>query len=128
MKQVSYNFDWNALAQALVTRAAYFYGIDDGFWQIGLTTESVTSSFPAPVDGAVKMVLPGHLIRITGIQLTKVPKLGFMCVEVSAGKVIDVNTTSNTNQHGPEAGSGPTGENSGPAREMFMSPIAAGFQ
>lgn len=127
MKQVSYNFDWSVIAAALVERAKAFYGIEDGYWQIGLTTESVTSFFPAPVDGAIKMVLPGHLIRITGMQLTKVPNLGSMCVKVENGFVTDVDTTTNTNQHGSQESSGSAGKDSRPPREIFMSPIAAGF-
>lgn len=108
MKSITYDFDWWHIFTGLVD----LYGLEDGFWQVTMNTECVTIPFPAPVVGAREAILPGHLVRITGLQLKKVPNLGFMCFEVEGGGVIN---GFDTNQRGPKESSGIIGENSGSA-------------
>lgn len=107
MKQVTYNIDWLTLAGALKASQ----DIEDGFWQLSINTESVTTLLPALADGAVQMVLPGHAVRILGFQLTKAPHLGFMCFQVENGLITEVGFDLNRNQNGPiESGEGVGGD------------------
>ena len=98
MKQVTYNIDWMTIAGALIAT----HDVEDGFWQLNIRTESVTGIMPAPLDGANPMTLPGHMVRITGFQLTKVPTLEFMSYQVKDGQIVEVGDGVNTNNSGSE--------------------------
>lgn len=101
MKQVTYNIDWMTIAGALIAT----HDVEDGFWQLNIRTESLTGLMPTPTDGAVPMVLPGHMVRITGLQLTNVPSLEFMSYQVKDGKIVEVGNGANTNHSGSEPSS-----------------------
>ena len=101
MKQVTYNIDWMTVAGALIAT----HDVEDGFWQLNIRTESITALLAAPTDGAIKMVMPGHMVRIIGFQLTKVPSLEFMSYQVKDGQIVEVGDGVNTNNSGSEQGS-----------------------
>lgn len=109
MKQITYNIDWLTIAGSIIAT----HDVEDGFWQLNIRTESMTGLMPIPVDGAFDAILPGHMVRITGFQLTKVPTLEFMSYEVKNGQIVEVGNGFNTDNSGPEQSSSPVGENSG---------------
>ncbi len=121
MKQISYDFDWISIAGALIGFMRESGDLEDGYWQININTECVTLPFPAPAVGARETVLPGHVVRITGLQLRKVPNLGFMCVEVRNGLIVEIGDGSNTNQRGSEKSSGSFGEDSELVRTSYST-------
>lgn len=108
MKQVTYNIDWLTLAGALIAA----HDVEDGFWQLTIRTESLTGLMPTPTDGAIPMVLPGHMTRITGLQLTKVPSLEFMSYQVKNGQIVEIGNGLNSNNSGSDSGGEGSGENS----------------
>lgn len=108
MKQITHDFGWHALAWALVAEE----NVEDGFWQINIITETLTTVFPPPGEGALDMILPGQLTRVRGVQFRKVPEMGFMCVEVRDGQIVRDGFAFNTDQRGPEESGGSPGEDS----------------
>jgi hypothetical protein len=112
MKQITYDFDWMTIAGALVGSLRTSGGVEDGFWQICVITESLTAEIAAPAPEATQQVLPGHLVRIKGIRLQRVSNLGPMCIQVSNGLITEVGIGSNTNHSRSLQSSKSPGENS----------------
>lgn len=127
MKQITYEQDWMFVARAMVA----YQNVEDGFWQLNVMTECVTAPVPTPVAGARAETLPGHIVRITGIQLRQVPALGFMCFEVKNGRVLTTvevtNNGADRDTGGPQESGGATGTDSGPTRVSLPPTYAAGF-
>lgn len=108
MKQVTYKIDWMTIAGAVVAT----HDVEDGFWKLDISTESVTTALPSLGEGSLPVILPGHAVRITGLLLTKVPSLEFMGFQVKDRLITEVGFDLNRNQSGPlPSGEGP-GENS----------------
>lgn len=130
MKQITYEQDWMFVARAMVA----YLNVEDGFWQLNLTTECVTLPIPTPVAGARAETLPGHIVRMTGVQLRQVPNLGFMCFEVKGGYVVPVpypgeatDNGADRSESGPQEGGGAVGTHSGSITGGGPPPIVAGF-
>lgn len=68
MKQVSYDFDMRQITKALV---CYIPGLEDGCYRWEFHSESVTASVPRVYVEQREGSLPGHIVRITGIKVTR---------------------------------------------------------
>jgi hypothetical protein len=124
MRHITYDYDWKAIARAMVT----YFGIEDGYWQINMTTESISMPLPQPVDNAHPDILPGHMVRITGIQLRKVPEMGIMCIQVRGGYVIEEKDAIDTDQRGPQESGGSIGEDSGSTPVSYPTAVVPRFK
>lgn len=108
MKQTIYSFDWMNIIACVV----HFFDPEDGFWKLEIETESVTTNLPCVVDGQMQMVLPGHMVRVSGIRLIKVYDYGFMTFK-KEGK--NIYYGPDRSESGSEESSASVGENSGPS-------------
>lgn len=70
MKQVSYEFDIRQITRALV---CYCPEIEDGHYRWMLCSESVTDSVPRIFVEQRPEMLPGHIVRITGLKIVALP-------------------------------------------------------
>lgn len=85
MKQVRFDFDmFNIMFSLLRDRN----DLEDGYWEMSVQTESISASFPQMLQGQRPEVLPGHLVRITGIQMNKMLNPSPLTVEVRDGLVV----------------------------------------
>lgn len=109
MKQVTYELDWLTVVGAIVGSQK----VDNGFWQVNLITEAATLGIPPFIEGAANLILPGHIVRVRGFQLKKVPNLDPSSVEVKNGLIVEVGFDSYRNQDRPIEGGSSPGENSG---------------
>jgi hypothetical protein len=64
--------------------------VEDGYWQLGLLTESVTAHYGQMFREQRLEVFPGHLVRILGLRLVKVPEMGPLTIEIRDGMVCPV--------------------------------------
>jgi hypothetical protein len=72
IKQIAYDLNWEQVISVILSG----YGVEDGFWQVGVVMETTSAYFPSQ-DGKH---LPGHLVKIQGFRLTKVDGFGPMTV------------------------------------------------
>lgn len=70
MKQVSYEFNMRQITRAF---ASYTPDLEDGCYHWILDTESVSSSIPRVFVEQRPDTFPGHIVRITGIKVVKLP-------------------------------------------------------
>lgn len=85
--------------------------IEDGFWQLGLAFEHVSSYFAAPEK---ETIVPGNLSRALFVRLTKVEGWGPLTVHVEQGVIL---YGPNPNNDRPVEDGQASGEDSGGFRE-----------
>lgn len=133
MKQVIHSFSLREIATFLANNEdpspdGVRPFLEDGHWELQFVTESGTFTLPSMVPGQQEGPFPGHMVRILGARLMRVydpPFLGPYIIEVRNRKVVPLG--SDTDQCGPEEGSGGSGEDSRGSRESYPIPIVAGL-
>lgn len=73
MKQVTYDFSIQQITRALVSQCP---DIDEGSYKWALETESISASVPRVFLEQREGTFPGHIVRITGLKIIKLPTNG----------------------------------------------------